>query len=114
MSFFVPYAPDQEHAESLRDYVRERLAERGLPTTWRRIHALAFDDGGVTHLVAVGSDTIVAEDDPVMLILEASDEPGLVYVCTLSKVVEDGLPFGLHLDAKWRVVDFRDGATGRA
>lgn len=114
MTFFVPYAPGRGHAEALWDYVRERLEDCGLPTTCRRIHALAFDNGGVTHLVAVGSDTIVAEDDPVLVILQARDEPDLVYVCTLSKVVHDELPFGLELDENWRVVDFRSGGGGRA
>jgi hypothetical protein len=115
MSFFVPYAPDREDAEALWEHAREQLEERGLPTTWRRIRALVVNDDGVTHLVAaVGSDTIVEEDDPVMLILEARDAPGLVYVCTLSKVMNDELPFGLRLDEAWRVVDFNAGGTGRA
>jgi hypothetical protein len=115
MSFFVPYAPDREDAEALWDYTREQLEEHGLPTTWRRIHALAFNDGGVTHIVAaVGSDTIVEEDDPVMLILEARDEPGLVYVCTLSQMLKNKLPFGLPIDERWSVVDFGRGACGRA
>ncbi|MEA3014851.1 MAG: hypothetical protein QOD42_3396 [Sphingomonadales bacterium] len=111
MSFFVPYMPDREGSELLWDHGREQLEDRGLPTTWRRIRALLLEHRGVTLLVAaVGSDTEVEEDDPVMLILEASDVEGLVYVYTLSQLVEDRRPFGLRLDVRWRVVDFGEGA----
>lgn len=111
MSFFVPYAQDLEGSELLWDHAREQLEARSLPTTWRRIRALLLEHKGVTHLIAaVGSDTEVEEDDPVMLILEASDEDRLVYVYTLSQLVEDRKPFGLYLDEDWRVMDFGEGA----
>lgn len=113
MNFYVPYARDPDDAEGLWDYLRERLANRGLPTSWRRIRALVCHIEGVDLCVAVGLDVPAAEEgDPVMLIFEASDATDRAYVCTLRQVVKNWKPLGVTLDERWRVIDFDRGGSG--
>ena len=46
-----------------------------------------------------------ASDEPVMVILEASDVE-IFYVCTYSHGVLDGVPFSLALAERGRAIDF--------
>ena len=71
MKFFVPYA-DQVQSEEIWAEVRAALGEIGLRTTERRIQALALGNGRREHILAVGM-SVPDSDEPVLLILEASD-----------------------------------------
>jgi hypothetical protein len=111
MKFFVPHfdAPD---AERVWAGTRLWLSELGLPTTRRRIRALACEIDGKDHFLAVGGDTPDGEDF-VMAILEASNLD-LFYVCTPSRGLVDDIPYPLALDEHWRVIDFDEEVCGHA
>lgn len=112
MKFFVPGARDEAEAERIWAGARLWLAELGLPTTRRRIRALAWAMDGPDHYVAVGGETPDGEDF-VMLILEASGLD-LFYVCTPARGMIDDIPYPLALDEHWRVIDFEEEVCGWA
>lgn len=71
MNFYVPLTDNDEDAELLWSAARADLLDRGLPTTRRRIAALALDRRG-EHLVEIGSST-PNPDELVMIIPEAGN-----------------------------------------
>jgi hypothetical protein len=104
MKFFVPSAAGPADAERFWTAMRARMKEEyGLPTTARRIFALARDDGAVE----VGDGTPAADyEDVVLAILECEDLDNMYFVFTeLDDQLEDP-PHPLTLDRTWRVVDF--------
>lgn len=115
MNFYIPFTRDPDMAESLWEHERERLADCDLPTTARRVRALVCEIDGVDHYAAVGGDAPGAENDPILLILEATgDEAGIYYVFTRSTFLNEEAPMPLSLGEHWRVVDFEDGPCGWA
>jgi len=72
--------------------------DTGLPTTRRRIQALAPGRDGDWTFLEVGMET--PDGDPVLAIFE---------VCTPRQVVEDGPPDALGLAEGAPVVDFDEG-----
>lgn len=103
MKFFMPLTDSDEDAEWIRETVRGELADLGMPTTDRRIWALLLHPE-CRHLVEVGLNT-PASDEPVMLILEASNVD-VFYVCTPSRGVLEGVPYPLGLTERGRAIDF--------
>ena len=103
MKFFVPYAAGPSDAERFWAAMRVRMKEYGLPTTGRRIFALATDTGAVE----VGDGTPQADyEDVVMAILECEALDNMYFVFThIDDELEDP-PYSLSLDESWRVVDF--------
>lgn len=112
MKFFIPSAADREQAETVWALVRMSLLDRGMPTTRRRVRALACEIEGRDHYVAVGADTPEAVDDPVLAIFEASNID-LFYACTFTHVALEQPPYALGLDESWRVIDFDEEVVGR-
>lgn len=113
MKFFVPWARDRAQAETVWAAVRMNLLDRGMPTTSRRVRALACKIDGRDHEVAVGADTPEAVDDPVLAIFEASNID-LFYACTFTQVALEQRPYALGLDERWRVIDFDEEVCGHA
>jgi len=113
MKFFIPSAKDRAQAEKVWALVRMSLLDRSMPTTRRRVRALAWEGDGETHCLPVGADTPAAEGDPVMAIFEASNVD-LYYVCTFGQVVMEQRPQALALDESWRVEDFDEEVCGHA
>lgn len=112
MRFFVPYADGPTDAERFWAVMRARMKdEYGLPTTRRRIFALATDTGAV----AVGDGTPPNDyEDVVMAILECEALDNMYFVIThIHDELEDP-PYPLSLDESWRVVDFDEEVCGRA
>ena len=112
MKFFVPCAGDWAEAEQVWAAVRLWLSDLGLPTTRRRIRALACEIAGDDHEVAVGSETPYG-DEPVLVIPESSNL-GIFYVCTASRGVLEDIPYPMWLDERWRVIDFDKEVCGHA
>ena len=112
MKFFVPYAADDAHAEQIWNDARADLFDLGLPTTKRRIWALALDSREPGHLLHVGRE-IPDDYGPAMLILEASNAD-VFYVCTPWNGVLGGEPFVLGLTKRGRTIDFDEVAEGNA
>jgi hypothetical protein len=112
VKFFVPYACDDDHAEAIWKSARSDLLDLGLPTTKRRIWALALDVHMPSTLLHIGRD--VPDDyGPAMLILEASDR-SVYYVCTPWNGVLGGEPFVLGLGERGRAIDFEEVVEGNA
>lgn len=112
MKFFVPYACDDDHAEEIWSNARADLFDLGLPTTKRRIWALALDVRKPDHLLHVGRE--VPDDyGPAMIIFEASNVD-VYYVCTPWNGVLGGEPFALGLGSRGRAIDFDEVAEGHA
>src|SRR4051812_2050157 len=104
MKFFVPYAAGPADAERFWVAMRARMKdEYGLPTTGRRIFALATDIGAIE----VGDGTPRSDyEDVVMAILECKALDNMYFVFTeIDDELEDP-PYPLSLDESWRVVDF--------
>lgn len=104
MKFFVPYAAGRADAERFWAAMRARMKkEYGLPTTGRRIFALAREDGAVE----VGDGTPSGDyEDVVLAILECEALDNMYFVFTeIDDELEDP-PYSLSLDESWRVVDF--------
>lgn len=115
MNFYIPFTKDPDMAESLWEHQRECLADCDLPTTDRRVRALVCEINGVDHYAAVGGDMPSVENDPILLILEATgDEAGIYYVFTRATFLNEEFPISLSLNEHWRVVDFDGGACGWA
>lgn len=107
MKFFVPFADGRADAERFWAAARARMAdEYGLPTSGRRIFALATDTGAVE----VGDGTPQSDyEDVVMAILECEALDNMYFVFThIHDELEDP-PYPLTLDESWRVVEFDDG-----
>jgi|GEM_PF-2669631 len=103
MKFFVPYS-NQSDGEALWAEVRDTLREIGMPTTERRIQALSLGHDARERILAVGMSFREA-DDPILLILEASDS-GIFYACTPSNGVHEGVPYPLALCRHGSAIDF--------
>jgi hypothetical protein len=104
VKFFVPYADGLVDAERFWAAMRARMKEEyGLPTTGRRIFALATDTGAVE----VGDGTPQSDyEDIVLAILECEPLDNMYFVFTeIDDELEDP-PYSLSLDESWRVVDF--------
>jgi hypothetical protein len=113
MKFFLPCARDEDEAERIWAGVRMYLAGLGLPTTRRRIRALAMTIDGRDHYLAVGGETPDGEDF-VMVLLEASNLD-IYYVCTPTRGMFDDIPYAMALvDERWRVIDFEEQMCGHA
>jgi hypothetical protein len=112
VKFFVPGFECRLAAEHVWAEVRRWLAEMGLPTRPRRIRALACEIEGRDHFVAVGAEP-PDDDEPVMVILEASNLD-IFYVCTPSRGVLEDIPYPMWLDERWRVIDFDEEVVGHA
>lgn len=109
MKFFVPKADGPADAERFWAAMRARMKEEyGLPTTGRRIFALARDDGAVE----VGDGTPQSDyEDVVLAILECAALDNMYFVFTeIGDELEDP-PYPLSLDESWRVVDFDNEAS---
>ena len=104
MKFFVPFAVDDDHAEQIWSDSRSGLFDLGLPTTTRRIWALALDARRSDWLLHIGRE-VPDEYGPAMLILEASDLE-IFYVCTPWNGVLGGEPFAMGLTRRGRAIDF--------
>lgn len=112
MKFFVPYAADDDHAEQIWRDSRSDLFDLGLPTTRRRIWALALDVRRPDVLLHIGRE--VPDDyGPALLIFEARDAD-VYYVCTPWNGVLGGEPFVLGLDERGRAIDFDEVVEGSA
>lgn len=116
MNFYVPILSSARVAENFRDDMRALMAELGDPTTDRRIRALVRDVADGEDYVMVGGDVADwrSAHDPVMLILEAADRPGMVYVFTVAIALRWEAPWTVTLGKRWTVVDFDDGKARRA
>jgi hypothetical protein len=112
MKFFVPFAADDDHAEQIWADARADLFDLGLPTTKRRIWALALDSRQPHTLLPIGRD-VPGEYGPAMLIFEASNVDTF-YVCTPWNGVLGGEPFQLALGKHGRAIDFEEVVEGRA
>lgn len=109
MMFFVPYSDLGEEAEMQWCEARARLHRLGLPTTRRRIAALAIPGDGGEFILHVGMPNPACGED-VLMIFESSDR-GLYYLCTPSNGLEEGAPYML---AEVRAFDFDEEAVGHA
>jgi hypothetical protein len=112
MKFFVPYAADDDHAEQIWSDARADLFGLGLPTTRRRIWALALDTAKPEHLLHIGRETPFAEG-PTLIIFEASNRD-VYYVCTPWHGVLGGEPHPLSLCSRGRAIDFEEVVEGHA
>lgn len=104
MKFFVPSAACPADAERFWTAMRARMKEEyGLPTTGRRIFALATDIGAVE----VGDGTPESDyEDIVLAILECAALDNMYFVFTeIDDELEDP-PCAMSLNENWRVVDF--------
>ena len=104
MKFFVPSAAGPADAERFWSAMRARMKEEyGLPTTGRRIFALATDCGAVE----VGDGTPHNDyEDVVLAILECAALDNMYFVFTeIDDELEDP-PHPFSLDETWRVLDF--------
>ena len=112
MKFFVPWAADDAHAEQIWSDSRSDLFDLGMPTTKRRIWALALDVRKPQHLLHIGRE--VPDDyGPAMLIFEASNAD-VYYVGTPGNGVLGGEPFVLGLNERGRAIDFDEVVEGNA
>jgi hypothetical protein len=111
MRFFVPCAESRAESEQIWGQLRARLFDLGLPTTRRRIQALALGSDGDWILLEVGMET--PDEETVLAIFEASNID-LFYVCTPQRMLEAGLPLALGLTDGAPVIDFDAGVVGHA
>jgi hypothetical protein len=109
MKFLIPRAESRAEAEEIWGLLRETLFDIGLPTTRRRIQALALGRDGDWTFLELDMET--PDGDPVLAIFEASNAD-LFYVCTPRQVVEGDVPHALGLAEGAPVVDFEEGAVG--
>lgn len=116
MYFYVPDPRLNDKADLFLLMMADQLAAYGRAFTRRRIRALVWDDGEQEETILVGANfhDCQAGDDPVVLILEDSADPALIYVVSLYQAAFEKMPDVIRLDPLWRVVDFDDGAAGRA
>ena len=111
MKFFIPCAAGRAEAEEIWGQLRAMLFDLGLPTTRRRIWALALGRDGDWFLLEVGMET--PDGDPVLAIFEASNVD-LFYAFTPRRVLHEGLPQALGLAEGAPVIDFDAGVIGHA
>jgi len=104
MKFYAPYAG--EDSQRVWRLVQSGLARRGRFTTGRRIHALLCLEDSEKSVVVDYDLPGGAADDPVLVIQESSQFPGLVFVQTLDGFQAMREPVALALGEGWRVVDF--------
>ena len=106
MKFFVPCTETRDDSEGCWFAIRDWLAERGLFTTDRRIASLVCAIDGADHIVTVGRPTPFG--DLAVVILEASADPGLFYVCAYQRGVFEGRPYRMRAERSWHVRDFEE------
>ncbi len=111
MKFFVPGASECLDPEWIWAATRAGLLDLGLPTTRRRIQALALGPRG-KHRLEVGGE-IPDGGGPVFVILEASNVD-VFYVCTPWRGVLEGPPYVLGLSEDGRAIDFDEEVAGHA
>jgi hypothetical protein len=112
VKFFIPFAADDSHAEQIWADARSDLFDLGLPTTRRRIWALALDARRPDLLLHIGRE--VPDDfGPAMIIFESSN-CDVYHVCTPWNGVLGGEPFTLGLTRLGRAIDFEAVAEGHA
>lgn len=117
MKFLIPRAASRAQAEEIWGLLRALLFDIGLPTTRRRIQALALGRAGDWTFLEVDMET--PDGDPVLAIFEASNADLFVAcpersrrICTPHQVVEGGPPHALGLAEGAPVVDFEEGVVG--
>ncbi|MEA3014850.1 MAG: hypothetical protein QOD42_3395 [Sphingomonadales bacterium] len=110
MKYLIARAESHAESEEIWGLLRERLLDIGLPTTRRRIQALALGRSGDWTFLEVDKET--PDGDPVLAIFEASNA-GLFYMCAPRQVVEGGPPHALGHAEGAPVVDFDARAVGQ-
>jgi len=97
-------------AARLRTLIRDRLSERGRPTTDRRIVAIDWwdnDDDPPEPWLRIGADhPDGAKGDPVLAILESARFDDMYFVSTLRQLRAGEEPQAIALGKWWRVVEF--------
>lgn len=111
MKFFIPCAESRAESEEVWGLLREMLFHFGLPTTRRRIQAVALGRDGDWIFLEVGMET--PDEETVLAIFEASNID-LFYVCTPRQILGQGLPIPLGLTEGAPVIDFDAGVVGHA
>ena len=104
MKFFVPYTASDVAAELVWSEARAALLDLGLPTTRRRVQALSLHGDDGDWVLAVGMP-MPWNGEPALLIFEATAAP-FFFVCTASRGVDQGPPFGLGISSRCVVFDF--------
>lgn len=103
--YFCPLAETDMDAELCWNVARMKLAEAGMPTRPRRIHALAFRRGGEARYLQVGIRHADSGEE-VLLIYRASNCP-YYWVCTPSALL-GGEPIAVRDARDTWAIDFTD------